>query len=120
MGNSWGITKHELTELIGKKIKRIYLQELDINGDGRNIRQFYRIICSDAQQFILACDGGNEEKQYATVTLMDRDDFEAFLEEIQLRNSESSDYDLEYDDSPYNEDEEDETLLKEGDEDEDM
>jgi hypothetical protein len=124
MGTPKGTTNHELADLVGKKIKSIHMQEVDVTGDGTNIRQFYRIICSgvDAQEFVLAIDGGNEDKQYATASLMDPDDFEAFLEDVQSDDSEDSGYDEE--DDPFNEDEDedDDAFLEDDgyDEDEDL
>lgn len=107
MGSPRGTTNHELSDLVGKKIKSIHLQEIDVNGDGTNIRQFYRILCSgtDGVELILACDGGHEEQQYATASIMDPDDYEAFLEDVQSPDSEDSGYDE--DDEGFSEDTED-------------
>jgi hypothetical protein len=77
-----GTKNHDLADLVGKKIKSIVMREIDINGDGVNVRQFYDILCTDTERFILAPDG-NSESQYATATLMDPDEFEDFLENVE-------------------------------------
>lgn len=76
-----GTSDHDLADLVGKKIKGITLQELDIQGDGENVRQFYTITCSDGEKFVLAVDGNNTQ-QYATATLMDPDEFLDLVEGI--------------------------------------
>lgn len=124
MGAPKGTTNHELSDLVGKKIKSIHLQEIDVNGDGTNIRQFYRILCSgtDGVELVLACDGGHEDQQYATASLMDTDDYEAFLEDVQSPDSEDSGYDEEEDGlEETEEDEDDDSFLEDDgfDEDED-
>lgn len=98
---------HPLSELVGKKIKSITLQEVNVDGDGENIRQFYRIICSGAEpiELILACDGGNTQ-QYATASIMEPSEFKDFLEEVEL----DLDLDAEEDESDDEEDESDEDL----------
>ena len=75
-------TDHSLSVLVGKKIKSIGLQEIDIQGDGQNVRQFYTITCTDGEKFVLAADGNNTQ-QYATAELMEFDDFADFLEGIE-------------------------------------
>jgi hypothetical protein len=119
MGTTKGTANHELADLVGKKIKSIHMQEVDVTGDGSNIRQFYRILCfgADGQEFILALDGGNEDKQYASASLMDPDEFEAFLEDVRSDDSEDGGYDEE--DDPFNEDEDEDDDAFNEDEDED-
>lgn len=75
-------TDHSLSSLVGKKIKGITLQEIDVQGDGQNVRQFYTIACSDGEKFVLATDG-NSTQQYATAELMEVNDFADFLEGIE-------------------------------------
>lgn len=84
-----GTTSHDLTELVGKKIKEITLYKVAVESDGSNVREFYRIKVAGRgeNEFILACDGGNTQ-QYARATLMYPDDFEAFLSEIESEDSE--------------------------------
>lgn len=107
-----GKSQHELSDLVGKKIKSIHLREVDVSGDKTNIRQFYSIVCSDKAEteFVLACDGGNEEKQYATVTLMDPPEFADFLEDTMSDDSEGREDDEEdlNEDEDYSEDDESE------------
>lgn len=92
-----GTTNHDLADLVGKKIKGITLQELDIQGDGENIRQFYTITCSDGEKFVLAVDGNNTQ-QYATATLMDPDEFLDLAEGIDCENDQFGDDPSEDDD----------------------
>jgi len=104
MGTPKSTTKHELTDLVGKKIMSIHLHEVDVAGDGTNIRQFFRIQCAgDGAQLILACDGGHEEQQYATASLMDPEEFEVFLEDLR-EDSEDSEDEYDPEDDPFNED----------------
>jgi hypothetical protein len=86
-----GTTDHDLADLVGKKIKSITMQEIDVLGNQGNVRQFYHILCSDGEKFVLACDGGSDDNQYATATLMDPDDFTDFLEQIESDDSEDDD-----------------------------
>lgn len=91
-------TDHNLSALVNKKIKGITLQELDIQGDGENIRQFYTITCSDGEKFVLAVDG-NSAQQYATVELMEVDEFADFLEGIECEEPSDEELDLDVNDS---------------------
>lgn len=75
-------TDHSLSSLVGKKIKGISMKEIDIHGDGQNVRQFYTINCTDGEKFVLAVDG-NCTAQYATAELIEYDDFADFLEELE-------------------------------------
>jgi hypothetical protein len=79
-------TDHELSPLIGKKIKSISLQEVDIHKNGENVRQFYVIGCTDGEKFVLAVDGGNTQ-QYATAELLEVDEFSDFLESVECEDS---------------------------------
>jgi hypothetical protein len=96
-----GTSDHDLADLVGKKIKGITLQELDIQGDGENVRQFYTITCSDGEKFVLAVDGNNTQ-QYATATLMDPDEFLDLVDGIDY--DESTD---QFGDDPPEDDDED-------------
>jgi len=123
MGTNKGTSNHDLSDLVGKKIKSITLQEVNVTGDGTNIRQFYRITCAgaDGAEFVLACDGGHEDSQYATATLMDPEDFETFLEDVQSEDSEDSEYDEEDSYDEDSDEDEDEVLEDDGyDEDADL
>lgn len=99
-----GTTENSLSSLVGKKIKSISMQEIDMNGDGADVCQFYTISCTDGEKFILACDGGGRGNQYATATLMDVDEFADLLEERECEESleEDSEF-LDNDDDSENE-----------------
>ena len=94
-------TDHELSPLIGKKIKSISLQEVDVHKNGENVRQFYVIGCTDGEKFVLAVDGGNTQ-QYATAELLEVDEFSDFLESVECEDS--LDDDDEFDSSDDEED----------------
>jgi hypothetical protein len=81
-----GTADHNLSSLVGKKIKSISMQEIDIHGDGQNVRQFYTITCTDSEKFVLAVDG-NCTAQYATAELIEYDDFADFLEGIECEQT---------------------------------
>ena len=83
--NMAGTTDHDLASLVGKKIKGIVLQEVDVNGDGENVRQFYIFTCTDGEKFVLAVDGGNTQ-QYARAELLEVDEFADFLEGIECED----------------------------------
>lgn len=72
---------HNLSDLVGKKIKTITMEEIS-TCDGGNVRQFYRITCSDGDVVFLGCDGGSDDNQYATAQLYDQDMYDDFLESI--------------------------------------
>lgn len=95
-------TDHSLSSLVGKKIKNITMQELDMNGDGADVCQFYTISCTDGERFVLACDGGGRGNQYATATLMDVDEFSDLLEERECEQSISDPDEEESDDEEEN------------------
>lgn len=90
---------HNLADLIGKKIKDIRLEEVDVNGDGDNIREFYKITCSDGECFVLACDGGADDIQQARAELWSPEDYEAFIGD--LENEDSEDEELDEDDADF-------------------
>lgn len=73
---------HPLADLVGKKIKAITLHEVDVMGHDENVRQFYKITCSDGDVLFLGCDGGSDDNQYATAQLYDQDEYDDFLESI--------------------------------------
>lgn len=81
-----GTTDHSLSSLVGKKIKSISMQEIDIHGDGQNVRQFYTITCTDSEKFVLTVDG-NCTAQYAAAELIEYDDFADFLEGIECEQT---------------------------------
>jgi len=83
-------TEHNLSPLIGKKIKSISLQEVDVYKTGENIRQFYVISCTDGEKFVLALDGCNV-KQYAKADLLEVDEFYDFLESIECESLDDDD-----------------------------
>lgn len=85
-----GTTDHDLSDLTGKRIKRITVQEVDVHGNGENIRQFFHILCSDGERFVLSIDGHNTQ-QYVTASLMDPGDFTDFLESIGSDDDEDDD-----------------------------
>lgn len=62
------------------------MQEIDIHGDGQNVRQFYTITCTDSEKFVLTVDG-NCTAQYATAELIEYDDFADFLEGIECEQT---------------------------------
>jgi hypothetical protein len=80
-------TDHNLSSLVGKKIKGISMQEIDMSGDGADVCQFYTIVCTDGEKFVLACDGGGRGNQYATATLMDVDEFADMLEDLECEEA---------------------------------
>lgn len=86
------LKEHNLTSLVGKKIKSVTLKEVDMHGDGRNIRQCYVVVCSDNEQFALIADGNNTS-QYAVIELLELDEFEQFLEELDELSDDDSDED---------------------------
>ncbi len=79
-------TEHDLSPLVGKKIKSISIQEVDVHKDGENIRQFYIIGCTDGEKFVLAIDGCNTQ-QYAKAELLEVDEFSDFLESVECEES---------------------------------
>lgn len=81
-----GTKNHDLSDLTGKKIKSITLQEVDIHDNGEDVRQFYQITCADGDKFVLSLDGHNTQ-QYVTAELMDADDFADFLEQLECESA---------------------------------
>jgi hypothetical protein len=74
-----GTKNHDLSDLTGKKIKSITLQEVDLSGTGEDVRQFYHFLCSDGEKLVLACENSG-------ATLMDPDDFADFLEQLECED----------------------------------
>ena len=101
---------HNLSDLIGKKIKDITCREIDMDGDGENVKQFYFITCSDQEEFVLECNG-NVSSQYATACLLDPNEFSDMMEEKELAHDGFTPHDDEEDeeseDDSSDEDEED-------------
>ena len=94
-----GTSKHALSDLVGKKIKSILCQEIDMQSDGQNVRQFYLMTLTDGDRVVLSADGNNTQ-QYATIELMDVDEFSALLEEHGVETKSPSDEDDEDNESP--------------------
>lgn len=94
-----GTKNHDLSDLTGKKIKSITLQEVDVSGgdQGEDVRQFYHILCSDGDKLVLACEE-------STATLMDSDDFADFLEQLECETDDVLDEEDDLDEDEADED----------------
>lgn len=67
-------TRNPLSDLVGQTIDSITMQELDMYGNGANVRQFYTIRCANGTVLVLGVDG-NVTQQYATAELMEESEF---------------------------------------------
>ena len=90
------LQENPIAGLIGKTIKNISVEEVDLDGDGQNVAQYFTFECTDGSSMVARCES-EVSFQYAHLEVMTVSEFNELKEELN-DPSENSEHDWEGDD----------------------